>query len=90
MILSDSRILEEVEKGTIVIAPYDRNALGSNSYDVHLGAHLAVYEAAELDAKVHNTIRHFEIQEGGFVLQPDTLYLGVTLEYTETHAHVPF
>jgi len=24
------------------------------------------------------------------VLQPNTLYLGVTLEYTETHAHVPF
>jgi dCTP deaminase len=23
-------------------------------------------------------------------LQPGTLYLGVTLEYTETHAHVPF
>ena len=23
-------------------------------------------------------------------MQPGTLYLGVTLEYTETHAHVPF
>lgn len=26
----------------------------------------------------------------GFVLQPNELYLGVTEEYTETHAHVPF
>mgnify|MGYP000368290954 FL=1 len=43
MILSDSRILEEIEKGTIIITPYDRKALGSNSYDVHLGANLAVY-----------------------------------------------
>ena len=90
MILSDSRILEEIEKGTIIITPYDRKALGSNSYDVHLGANLAVYEAPELDAKKHNTIRHFNIPEEGFVLQPDTLYLGVTMEYTETHAHVPF
>lgn len=23
-------------------------------------------------------------------MQPNTLYLGVTLEYTETHSHVPF
>ena len=90
MILSDSRILEEIEKCTIIITPYDRKALGSNSYDVHLGANLAVYEALELDAKKHNTIRHFNIPEEGFVLQPDTLYLGVTMEYTETHAHVPF
>ena len=43
-----------------------------------------------LDAKKHNTITHFEIPEDGFVLQPGTLYLGSTLEYTETHAHVPF
>jgi len=90
MILSDSRILEEIEKGTIIITPYDRKALGSNSYDVHLGANLAVYEQPELDAKKHNTIRHFNIPEEGFVLMPDTLYLGVTMEYTETHAHVPF
>ena len=90
MILSDSRILEEVEKKTIVIKPYNREKLGSNSYDVHLGKNLAVYVDEVLDAKKHNTIRHFEIPEEGFVLQPDNLYLGVTLEYTETHAHVPF
>jgi len=90
MILSDQKILQEIEKGTIVIEPFDRQYLGSNSYDVHLGKHLAVYEAAELDAKKHNTIRHFDIPEEGFVLQPGTLYLGVTQEYTETHQHVPF
>ena len=86
MILSDSRILEEIEKGTIVIEPYDRSNLGSNSYDVHLGKYLAVYNDTMLDARKHN----FEISEEGYVLQPGTLYLGVTEEYTETHAHVPF
>ena len=90
MILSDKEILEEIEKGTIVIEPYDRACLGTNSYDVHLGKHLAVYEDHILDAKKHNTIRHFDIPEEGFILQPGTLYLGVTEEYTETHAHVPF
>jgi dCTP deaminase len=90
MILTDRRILEEMEKGTIIIEPFQRGDLGSNSYDVHLGKWLATYVDAELDAKKHNTIEYFEIPEEGFVLQPGGFYLGVTLEYTETHAHVPF
>jgi dCTP deaminase len=90
MILSDKRILEEIEKGTIIIEPYKPECLGTNSYDVHLGKYLATYKNRVLDAKAHNEIDHFEIPKEGFVLQPGTLYLGVTLEYTETHAHVPF
>ncbi len=90
MILSDTRILEEMEKGTIKIEPYNREDLGSNSYDVHLGKDLARYVDRELDAKKHNTIEHFEIPDEGYVLQPHEFYLGVTQEYTETHAHVPF
>jgi dCTP deaminase len=90
MILSDKKILAEIEKGTIKIEPYNRTCLGSNSYDVHLGKHLATYVDKELDAKKHNTIAHFDIPDEGFVLQPGELYLGVTEEYTETHEHVPF
>ena len=90
MILSDKRILEEIEKKTIKIEPYDRDCLGSNSYDVHLGKYLAIYKDDTLDAKKHNLINHFEIPEEGFILLPGQLYLGVTLEYTETHTHVPF
>jgi dCTP deaminase len=90
MILTDKEILSSIEKGTIVIEPFDQTCLGTNSYDVHLGKWLAVYENHELDARKHNIIRHFEIGEEGFVLQPGTLYLGVTKEYTETHDTVPF
>jgi dCTP deaminase len=90
MILSDLRILEEMQKGTILIQPFQRQDLGSNSYDVHLGKWLATYTDAVLDAKKHNTIQYFEIPAEGYVLQPDGFYLGVTQEYTETHAHVPF
>lgn len=90
MILSDDEILDNIERGRIVICPFRRERLGSNSYDVHLGRTLAVYEDEELDAKNHNRIRMFEIPDEGFVLMPNMLYLGVTEEYTETHAHVPF
>ncbi len=90
MILSDKAILEGMEKGEIVVEPFDRAALGTNSYDVHLSKHLATYTAEILDARQHNKIAHFEIPEEGFVLKPGTVYLGSTFEYTETHAHVPF
>src|SRR5690554_3897342 len=90
MILSDKAILEEMEKGNIIIEPFNRISLGTNSYDVHLGKHLAIYEDAILDAKKHNKVKHFEIPEEGYILQPGTLYLGVTEEYTESHAHIPF
>lgn len=90
MILTDLQILEEIEKGTILIQPFKKQCLGTNSYDVHLGKYLAIYTEKELDARKHNKINVFEIPEEGYVLSPDTLYLGVTEEYTESHAHVPF
>jgi len=90
VILSDKRILEEISKGTILIEPFKANCLGTNSYDVHLGRYLATYKDRVLDAKEHNHITHFEIPADGYVLEPGVLYLGVTEEYTETLAHVPF
>jgi dCTP deaminase len=90
MILTDTKILEEIERGTIVISPFDRLNLGTNSYDVHLGKHLAVYRNEVLDAKIHNEVDHMEIPDEGLILLPHRLYLGVTQEYTETHRHVPF
>ena len=90
MILSDREILAAIDKREIVIEPYDRSCLGTNSYDVHLGKTLATYKDAVLDARAHNEIAYHEIPEEGLVLYPNRLYLGVTHEYTETHATVPF
>ncbi len=90
MILSDIEILKLIEKRRIVLEPFDRQHLGTNSYDVHLGKYLAVYMDEILDARLHNPIQTFEIPPEGYVLEPQHLYLGVTAEYTETHDHVPF
>jgi dCTP deaminase len=90
MILTDKKILEAIDRGQIVIEPFRSECLGTNSYDVHLGKYLAVYRDRVLDAKKHNAVELFEIGPEGFVLQPGTLYLGVTEEYTETHHCVPF
>lgn len=90
MILTDKEILAEIEKGNILIEPFKKDCLGTNSYDVHLGKYLATYTQRVLDAKEHNKIEEFKIPDEGYVLEPGVLYLGVTEEYTETHAHVPF
>ena len=90
MILSDTKIMEGIERGEIVIEPFRPECLGTNSYDVHLGKWLAMYKDHILDARRHNEIQYIEIPENGFVLHPNTLSLGVTEEYTETHASVPF
>ncbi len=90
MILTDLEIKKAIASGDIIIEPLDLSNLGTNSYDVHLSKNLAVYKDRVLDAKKHNVVEHFEIPEEGFILQPNTLYLGVTEEYTETHTTVPF
>lgn len=90
MILSDKEILKSLSNKEIVIEPYDKACLGTNSYDVHLSPYLATYTEAVLDARKPNPIAELTIPEEGIVLQPGTLYLGSTLEYTETHNAVPF
>ena len=90
MILTDKEILKAIDDGNIVIEPFKRDKLGTNSYDVHLGKMLAVYRDDVLDARKHNEIDYVEIGPEGIVLQPGELYLGVTEEYTETHHSVPF
>lgn len=90
MILTDQKILDNMDRGLIKIEPFSRDCLGSNSYDVHLGKTLGIYKDSILDAKRHNLIETFEIPDEGYVLTPDNFYLGVTQEYTETLAHVPF
>jgi dCTP deaminase len=90
MILSDRSILEAISKNDIVIEPYSRDCLGTNSYDVHLSKYLACYIDEIIDAKKHNQVKHFEISDDGIVLSPGKTYLGSTEEYTETREYVPF
>ncbi len=90
MILSDKKILEAIDKGEILIEPFNRECLGTNSYDVHLSKHMAIYKDKVLDARKHNQIEEIIIGPEGYEIKPGTLYLGVTVEYTETHNSVPF
>lgn len=90
MILTDKTILEEIEQKNIIIEPFKRTNLGSNSYDVHLADQCFVYDEVQLDAKKDNKIKEIKSIDGAFKLVPGELYLMSTVEYTETYKHVPF
>lgn len=89
-LLSDSAIIEEMKEGNIIIRPFFRDCLGSNSYDVHLGKILMTYSDEVIDAKRENATQEIKIPPEGFVLEPNKFYLASTKEYTETYGLVPF
>lgn len=89
MILTGPKIQEELSKGTITITPFDEKLINPNSYDFRLGDTLIVYKNKILDSKVPNETEIITIPEEGIVLQPDTLYLGHTIETVGSDYYVP-
>jgi dCTP deaminase len=88
MILSGEEILTRL--GTdIVLDPFDPEQLNPNSYDLLLHDELLVYEEVVLDVKQPNRFRRIQIPQEGLILSPSQLYLGRTVERTETHRLVP-
>jgi dCTP deaminase len=88
LILTGKEIAKKL--GTdINIKPYDENLLNPNSYNLRLHNELLVYTNMPLDMKKPNPSEKIIIPEEGYLLQPGILYLGRTLEYTETFNLVP-
>jgi len=88
MILTGEEIKAQLGKN-IVIEPFDPLMLNPNSYNLSLHDELLVYEEIVLDVRRPNRYRRHVISPDGFVLQPGQLYLGRTIERTETHNLVP-
>jgi dCTP deaminase len=89
MILTSERIEKELRFGRIKIDPFDQKRLNPNSVNLQLHPRLLVYDELVLDARNKNRHKEIIIPDDGFVLQPNVLYLGSTVEYTETHQLVP-
>src|SRR6187549_1167294 len=88
MILSGEEIRRNLNRN-IVIEPYQDANLNPNSYNLTLHNELMVYEEVVLDMRHSNRTRRILIPEEGLVLSPNQLYLGRTVERTETHNLVP-
>jgi dCTP deaminase len=88
MILSGVEI-QRRQNDQIIIEPFDPDRLNPNSYNLRLHDELLVYEEVVLDVASPNRYRRLEIPPEGFTLQPNMLYLGRTVEHTETRGLVP-
>ena len=88
MILTGQEIKAQLGKN-IVIDPFQESRLNPNSYNLRLHDELLVYEEIVLDMKRPNRFRRYTIPPEGLELQPNQLYLGRTMERTETRNLVP-
>jgi dCTP deaminase len=88
MILSGNEIRRRIGQ-EILIDPFQESMLNPNSYNLTLHPEVLVYEEVVLDMRQPNRVRRLTIPETGLVLQPNQLYLGRTVERTETHNLVP-
>lgn len=89
MILSGLEIIRNVELGSIKIEPFNAEQVNPNSYDLRLHGVLMTNNAIAFDMKKAPAMRELLIPEDGLYLMPNRLYLGRTVEYTETHGFVP-
>ncbi len=88
MILSGVEIHRQLGKN-IIIDPFDESRLNPNSYNLTLHHELLTYEELVLDMRKANRVRRLSIPQNGMVLNPQQLYLGRTVERTETHNLAP-
>jgi len=88
MILSGDEIRNHLDSN-ILIDPFNESNLNPNSYNLTLHDEILIYEEVVLDMRQPNRVRRIPIPEHGLVLNPNQLYLGRTMEYTETHNLVP-
>jgi len=88
MILSGDEIRKNLGSN-IEIDPFDPARLNPNSYNLSLHNELITYEEVVLDMGQPNRTRRLVIPKDGLVLSPQKLYLGRTVERTETHNFVP-
>ena len=77
MILTGSKIAEEISTGDIFIDPFDENQINPNSYNYRLGNTLKVFDYFDGEKSVFKKIK---IPEDGYVLEPGKMYLGHTKE----------
>ena len=87
--LASDEILAEIAKGNIVIKPFDETKLNPNSYNLTLANEILVYTEDILDCKKKNPTKKIKITDEGYILSPGKLYLGSSVEYTESNIHIP-
>ncbi|MFZ2310187.1 MAG: deoxycytidine deaminase [Patescibacteria group bacterium] len=77
MILTGSKIKEEVAAGNIIIKPFSSEQVNPNSYNYRLGSTLKVFDRFDGKRSIFKTIK---IPKDGYVLKSKQMYLATTKE----------
>ena len=88
MILSGPEIKRRPGRD-IFIDPFEEGRINPNSYNLSLHEELLTYDEPMLDMSKPNKTRTLVIPDEGLILEPQKLYLGRTVEHTETRNLVP-
>lgn len=89
MILTGKEIKKQVNSGKIHIRPFIEENLNPNSYNFRLGNKLKIYTEKILDSAKQNKFIEITIPEEGFILEPNKLYLGHTIEEMGSNFFAP-
>lgn len=84
MILSKTKIIQEIENGNITFKPFKYELISDVSIDITLGNHLVVYKNKVLDSKKDNPSQKIEIPETGYKLETGKFYLAFGNEFIGT------
>ena len=92
-ILTGNEIEKQIDLGNIEISPFERDHVGPNSVDLRLADELLIYQLPScgyLDTRQDpQTINVDKHSDGSYLLLPNTLYLGRTIETLHSNIYVP-
>ena len=86
MILTHDEILKEIEAGRIGIDPYDPDSVGPASIDLRLGTEIRIFSPMPTVMPIttgsdyRDITYKLELAESGYIIKPNELVLGITLE----------
>lgn len=89
MILTGSKIIEEVKKNKIEILPFSEKRVTTNSYDLSLGNIILRYKADIIDPKYEPLYEEIIIPNNGLILQAGDFILGHSKERIGSDYYVP-
>jgi dCTP deaminase len=89
MILTGEEIKKQVKKGNIIIKPFNRKNITTNSYDLTLGEDYLVYTDKILDPARENRYKIRKIPKNGLLLKKGDFILGHSKDIIGSKKFVP-
>jgi len=77
MILTGTKIKEEIKNGNICIKPFCLDQVNPNSYNYRLGSTIKVFDKFDGSKAIFKEVR---IPKTGYILEPRKMYLATTKE----------